>query len=58
VEREVNAYFRGPRATLLAMLRKAIDWDANRLAEQLGIKEIRFRQTGKGQTGWDAELVE
>jgi hypothetical protein len=57
-EREVNSYFRGPRASLTAMLRKAIGWEASRLAEQIGINEIRFKRSGDGQAGWQAELLE
>ena len=55
-EREVNRYFRGPRATLFALLRKAIDWDANRLAEQLDIQEIRFKRAAAGLHGWEIQL--
>jgi hypothetical protein len=57
VEREVNAYFRGPRATLLAILRKAINWEASDLAEQIDIKEIRFKRTSPDRLGWDIELA-
>ena len=55
IERRVNAYFRGPRATLLAILRKGIDWEANRLAKELGVDEIRF--TRKAEHEWDVQLV-
>jgi hypothetical protein len=58
IEREVNSYFRGPRASLTAILRKAVGWDASRLAEQIGIKEIRFKRTANGRMGWDAELLD
>lgn len=57
VEREVNAYFRGPRATLLSILRKANNWEASDLAEQIGIKEIRFKRASSGRLGWDVELA-
>jgi hypothetical protein len=57
IERQVNAYFRGPKATLIAILRDAIDWDANRLAEELAVKEIRFKQDGAGRSGWRIELA-
>jgi len=56
VEREVNGYFRGPRATLVSILRKAIEWEADRLANQLGINEIRFKRTSSHQ--WDVELMD
>ncbi|HET9281225.1 MAG TPA: ATP-binding protein [Candidatus Angelobacter sp.] len=55
IERQVNAYFRGPRATLLAILRKAIEWEADHLAEQLGVTELRFLR--KSKHDWDVQLV-
>ena len=55
IERQVNGYFRGPRATLLAILRKAIEWQADSLAEQLGITEIHFLR--KSKHDWDVQLV-
>jgi hypothetical protein len=58
IEHEVNSYFRGPKASLIAMLRKAISWEASRIAEQIGITEIRFKRSGNDQTGWQAELLE
>jgi hypothetical protein len=57
VKLQVNAYFRGPKASLVAILREAIDWDANRLAERLGVKEIHFRRTASSGSGWEIELV-
>jgi hypothetical protein len=56
VEREVNAYFRGPKATLLALLRKGIGWDANRLATELGIHEIHFKRITSDAQQWEIEL--
>jgi hypothetical protein len=55
VEREVNEYFRGPRATLLAILSQAIEWRAGQLAEQIGVREIHFHRTEDRR--WDVELV-
>jgi hypothetical protein len=55
IERRVNAYFRGPKATLIAILRTAIEWEADRLAEQLGVVEIRF--TRSTAHVWNAELI-
>ena len=55
VERQVNAYFRGPRATLVAILRKAIEWQVDSLAEQLGITELRFLRKSKHE--WDVQLI-
>lgn len=57
IERQVNAYFRGPRASLLAILRDSIDWEADQLAEQLGIKDIHFKRTAAGRSGWQIELI-
>lgn len=56
IERRVNAYFRGPRATLLAILRKAIEWEADHLATQLSVGEIRF--TRKSEHDWHVELID
>jgi hypothetical protein len=56
IERDVNGYFRGPRATLLAILRNAIEWDADRLAAELGVTEIRFER--QVPHGWTIHLVE
>lgn len=55
IERAVNAYFRGPRGTLIAILRKSLDWEACRLAKQLNIGEIRFK--GVSEQGWEVELI-
>ena len=57
VKLQVNAYFRGPKASLVAILREAIDWDANRLAEHLGVKEIHFRRTASSGSRWEIEVV-
>ena len=56
VERKVNAYFRGPKSTLIAILRTAIDWTAQDLAEQIGVTQIRFNRTAPHQ--WHVELTE
>lgn len=56
VERAINEYFRGPRATLLAILEEAIGWEANELAKRLNIEEIRFRRIGTGPDAWQVEL--
>ena len=57
VRREVNEYFRGPKASLLAILGNSLDWEANRLANKLGITEIRFRRTQLEQGHWDVEVI-
>jgi hypothetical protein len=56
VRREVNAYFRGPEATLLAILRGTLDYHAKSLAEGLGISEIRFTRS-EGAHNWSVDLV-
>jgi hypothetical protein len=45
-------------ASLIAILRKAISWQASCIAEQIGITEIRSKRSGNAQTGWQAELIE
>ncbi len=39
-----------------ALLRKAIDWNANQLAEQLGVQKIHFERIASGQRGWEIAL--
>jgi len=56
VTRQVNEYFRGMRGSLLAILRDALDWDARRLAQQIGVTEIRFRKGATESAMWDIEL--
>jgi hypothetical protein len=56
LRRQANEYFRGPRATLLAVLRDAIDWESRQLAQQIGVVEIRFKKSASDST-WDIELV-
>lgn len=56
VKRIVNEYFRGPRATLLEILRNAVQWDASSLAERLGVTEIRFTRTASSPRDWNIEL--
>lgn len=57
IEQEVNSYFRGPKATLAALLGKALSWDARKLAEQMGIREIRFTRKADASY-WQAEVLE
>jgi len=56
VRREANAYFRGPKATLLAILKDALDYRACTLAEGLNIHEIRFTRA-EGAQRWSVNLV-
>jgi hypothetical protein len=55
IQREVSQYFRGPKATLLAILRDAIDYEASRIAETLGVHEIRFTRFS-GSPAWSVQL--
>ena len=55
VRREINAYFRGPKATLLAILQEALDYQARALADDLGITEIRFSRA-EGVRNWSVSL--
>jgi len=48
--------FTGPRATLLAILRKAIEWEADRLAAELNVGEIRFTRDSEHQ--WHVQLID
>jgi hypothetical protein len=57
IKRIVNEYFRGPRATLLGILRNAVQLDAGSLAERLGVTEIRFKRTASGRHDWNVELT-
>ena len=57
VKRIVNEYFRGPRATLLGILRNAVQLDASSLAERLGVTEIRFKRDASSQHDWNIELA-
>jgi len=58
VQREVNRYFRGPKATLMAILRGAIDYGADQLADQIGVQEIRFTRSNDGSRAWKVELFD
>ena len=57
VEREVNRYFRGPRATLLALLHDTFEWDVRQLLEQLSVTEVRFTRQSSEPVTWDIGLV-
>ncbi|HET6843507.1 MAG TPA: ATP-binding protein [Candidatus Angelobacter sp.] len=57
IERAVNWYFRSPRAVLTTLLGKALNWEARKLAEEMGIREIRFKRTANGSS-WQSEVVE
>ena len=59
ITRLVNEYFRGPRASLLAILRDSLDWEAKQLAQKLGVTEVRFRKIatvdGMWVSSWSAQ---
>ncbi len=57
VEREVNRYFRGPKATLLALLRDAFPWDVRQLLEELSVTEVRFTRKESETVTWDIALA-
>jgi hypothetical protein len=58
IARQLNRYFRGPRATLLALLGRALSFDASALAESLNLSEIRFTRPLPGSHRWGIELIE
>jgi hypothetical protein len=57
IQREVDEYFRGPKAALMGILRESLSWEARRYAGQAGVDEIRFKRPGEGESGWKIELV-
>ena len=57
IEHQVNLYFRGPRAALLALLQDALSWDVRQYANQVGVSEIRFLKPAADEHGWRVELL-
>jgi hypothetical protein len=57
IQREVDEYFRGPKAALMGILQDSLSWEARRYAGQAGVDEIRFRRPGEGESGWKIEIV-
>lgn len=57
VTRLVNEYFRGPKASLVAILRDLFDWESRRLADELKVTEVRFKKNVTGSGGWEIELA-
>ncbi len=57
IQREVDEYFRGPRAALLGILQKGLSWEAREYARRVGVDEIRFKRQGADGYGWKAELI-
>ena len=57
IDEEIDRYFRGPKATLLSILRKTLGWKAKNLAEELGVREIRFIKDDSGDRNWNVETM-
>jgi hypothetical protein len=57
VHRVVNAYFRGPEASLRATLYEFMDSELTTLAEDLGVTEIRLKRTNSRPVNWGVELI-
>ncbi len=57
IERLVNEYFRGPRASLVALLHKGLSFDATSLAARLQVSQIKLTQDQANQHRWNVELV-
>jgi hypothetical protein len=50
----ISRYLHGPRASLIAQLRRSLDSSITHQAEQLGVTEIKFSRSSSG--GWTTEL--
>lgn len=57
VEREVNEYFRGPRASLIALVQEGLEFDARTLAVQLNVSQIKLVRDQDNQQKWVVELI-
>jgi len=57
VQQLVNEYFRGPRASLVALLNRALTSDIRHLADQLKVCGIRLNRQGPTERSWEPELV-
>jgi len=57
VQREVDGYFRGPRAALMGILRNSLSWEVRHYAKQLGVSEIHFKRQGDEHNSWKVELI-
>jgi hypothetical protein len=57
IQREVDEYFRGPRAALMGILRNSLSWEARKYAGQAGVEEIRFKREGEAARDWKIELL-
>lgn len=57
VQQLVNEYFRGPRASLVALLNAALTPDIRHLADQLKVCGIRLNRQEPSERSWEPELV-
>lgn len=57
IQREVDEYFRGPRAALLGILQNGLSWEARDYARRIGVEEIRFKRQGADGGSWKVELI-
>ncbi len=57
VERVINEYFRGPRASLVALLHKGLRWDAADLASRLNVSQIKLTRDQANKSQWDIQLI-
>lgn len=58
VQREVDGYFRGPRAALMGILHNSLSWEARQYAFQIGVAEIHFKRQSGDANGWTVELIQ
>jgi hypothetical protein len=56
VEHAVNEYFRGPRASLVALVQDGLKFNARTLARQLNVSQIRLTRNPRDEHKWDVEL--
>jgi hypothetical protein len=57
VEREVNEYFRGPRASLIALVQESVNSDTRALARRLDISQIVLTPNEHNEHQWQVELI-
>jgi hypothetical protein len=55
IQEELNEYFRGPRANLVALLHK-LSADANGLASRLGVTEISLHRSESNPRDWNIRV--
>jgi hypothetical protein len=57
VELAVNEYFRGPRASLVALVQDGLKFNARTLALQLKVSQIRLTRSQTDEHKWEVELI-